>query len=319
MAFSNIFGAKKQLLKVKSFSINQRDVLGQGAFGVVFKGTDAKKNTIAAKRIDGYAHPRILTQNFDRFLQLNHQNVTKILDVDKSENMVWMMMPLCELGDMNAFFRTRDASLETNVNIMKQITAGIEYLHNQDIVHRDIKPGNVLVVSESPIQLQLTDFDVSKCLDPEVETSLMSSNVGTLAFKAPEFFQRTSPGKIEYHRNVDIYAAGLTFLAILQAEKGKKMLIPHIETPMDDSELHVPSIGQLIAERIKYRVPELSIVKIEEPQRSLMSLISQMTCINPEERLSASKVLDFLEVRIQLTDCFNVLEVRSLHTRILLF
>ena len=316
MAFSNIFGAKKQLLKVKSFSINQRYVLGQGAFGIVFKGTDAKKNTIAAKRIDGNVHPRILTQNFDRFLQLEHPNVMKILDVDKSENMVWMMMPLCELGDLNTFFRTRDASLETNVNTMQQITAGIEYLHSQDIVHRDIKPGNILIASEDPIQLQLTDFDVSKCLDPEVETSLMTSNVGTLAFKAPEFFQRTSPGKIEYHRNVDIYAAGLTFLAILQAKKGKKMLIPQIETPMDDSELHAPSIGQLIAERIKYKVPELSIVKTEEEQRSLKSLISQMTCVNPEERLSASKVLDFLEVRSQLTGCFNVLEIRSLHTHI---
>ena len=91
----------------------------------------------------------------------------------------------------------------------------------------------------------------------------MTTNVGTLAFKAPEFFQRTSPGKIEYHRNVDIYAAGLTFLAILQAEKGKKMLIPQIETPLDDSEFHAPSIGQLIAERVKYRVPILNIVNIE--------------------------------------------------------
>ena len=213
------------------------------------------------------------------------------MDVERNENIVWMMMPLREHGDLNNFYRKRDASLETNFNIMQQITAGIEYLHNQNIVHRDIKPGNILVVSEDPIQLQLTDFDVSKCLDPEVETSLMTSNVGTLAFKAPEFFQRTSPGKIEYHRNVDIYAAGLTFLAILQAEKGKKMLIPHIETPMDDSELHVPSIGQLIAERIKYKVPELSIVKFGGKQKILKSLISQMTCVNPEERLPASKVL----------------------------
>ena len=134
----------------------------------------------------------------------------------------------------------------------------------------------------------------------------MTSNVGTLAFKAPEFFQRTSPGKIEYHRNVDIYAAGLTFLAILQAEKGKKMLIPQIETPMDDSEIHVLSIGQLISERIKYKVPELSIVKIEGPQEIVKWLINQMTCVNPEERLPALKVLDCLknvtpnpEVRIQ--------------------
>ena len=138
----------------------------------------------------------------------------------------------------------------------------------------------------------------------------MTTNVGTLAFKAPEFFQRTSPGHIEYHRNVDIYAAGLTFLAILQAEKGKKMLIPRIETPMDETELHTDSIGRLITERIKYKVPELSIVKTEGSNRSLRWLIGQMTCVNPKDRLSSSKVLQLLknvDVRFQFTfNCFDV-------------
>ena len=147
----------------------------------------------------------------------------------------------------------------------------------------------------------MADFDVSKCLDPEVETSLMTSNVGTLAFKAPEFFQRTSPGKIEYYRNVDIYAAGLTFLAILQAEKGQR-LVPHIETPMNDSELLVPSIGQLIAERIKYNVPILSIVKIKGITKNLKQLISQMTCVDPRNRLSAANLFDVLNQDSVLTD-----------------
>ena len=199
-------------------------------------------------------------------------------------------MPLCKF-DLNEFYKTRELSYETNLEVMKQLAAGIYYLHSRDIVHRDIKPGNIPVASENPLRLLLADFDVSKCLDPEVETSLMTSNVGTLAFKAPEFFQRTSPGKIEYHRNVDIYAAGLTFLAILQAEKGKKMLTPRIETPRDDSEFYVQSIGQLIAERIKYKVPELSIVKVEGAQPKLKRLISQMTCVNPEGHLSAERVL----------------------------
>ena len=123
----------------------------------------------------------------------------------------------------------------------------------------------------------------------------MTSNVGTLAFKAPEFFQRTSPVKIEYHRNVDIYAAGLTFLAILQAKKGMKMLIPKIETPMEDSELHIPSIGLLISERIKYKVGELNVVTFDGPAKNVKGLISQMTCVHPQERLSARKVLDVLE------------------------
>ena len=283
--------AKDFLINVKTYSINQAEVLGQGAFGVVYKGSDATLKTIAAKRIDGNLHPRILTQDLDRLMQLDHPNVMKILDVEKNRKIVWMMMPFCGLGDLNNYYRTRDVSDEVNHEIMKQIMSGIQYLHIENIVHRDIKPGNILVASEIPLQLQLADFDVCKCLDPEVETSLLTSNVGTLAFKAPEFFQRTSPGKIEYHRNVDIYAAGLTFLAIFQAKKGKKMLIPQIETPREDSELHVPSIGLLIAERIKYKVPELNIVRV---RGCCTWLISKMTCIEPEERLSASEVLENL-------------------------
>ena len=96
---------KHNISKVKSFSINQAEVLGTGAFGVVYKGRDAKKNAIAAKRIDGNLHPRILSQDVQRFLQLDHWNVTKILDVQKNGNIVWMMMPFCELGDLNNFFR----------------------------------------------------------------------------------------------------------------------------------------------------------------------------------------------------------------------
>ena len=290
MDLYNMFGK----IQVKSYSIDQRYVLGQGAFGIVYKGKNAKKNTIAAKRIDGNFHPRILTQDLSRFMKFDHPNVMKILDVEKNENIVWIMMPFCEHGDLNYIYRGRDVSPETNLEVMKQIAAGIDYLHSQDIIHRDIKPGNILVASETPFRVILADFDVCKCLDPEVETSLMTSNVGTLAFKAPEFFQRTSPGHIEYHRNVDIYSAGLTFLAILQAEKGQKMLIPQIETPVDDSELHAPSIGQLVAERIKCKRGRLNIVD-NRKKDGLRWLIAQMTCSNPKDRLSAVQVSTLLK------------------------
>ena len=94
---------KHILLKIKSYSIDQSDVLGQGAFGIVYTGRDTNINTlIAAKRIDGNVHPRVLTQDLDRLMNLDHHNVMKILDVEKKENIVWMMMPLCEF-DLNRF------------------------------------------------------------------------------------------------------------------------------------------------------------------------------------------------------------------------
>ena len=62
---------------------------------------------------------------------------------------------------------------------------------------------------------------------------------------------------------MDIYALGLTFLAIFRAKKETTALIPRIETAQHDSELHAPSIGSLIAERVKYKGKELNIVVVD--------------------------------------------------------
>ena len=299
------FGIRKTIVDIKNYSINTSKVLGQGAFGIVFKGKDVKKNLIAAKRIDSKRHPKVLAYNYARLLEVDHQNIVKVLNVEIDNGILWLFMEFCEFGDLNTFYRTRNVMMETSSNVMKQIMSGIAYLHNRGIKHRDVKPGNILVESEQPVVVKLTDFDVTKYLDPEIETSLMTSNVGTNVFKAPEYFRRNELKKIMYHRNVDIYAAGLTFLAILQHKKEDTVLIPRIETPQDGSELHMP-IGQLIAERIKYNIKELDVITLNESvlsddngnisnvniwKEEMKKLIQKMTCHKPEDRLSASETL----------------------------
>ena len=240
------FSNNRSVLEIKQYTIHSTEVIGQGDFGVLYKGTDSEKNPIVAKRIDEKRHQRILKLNLEKLLSLDHPNVIRILDVERTDNIFWMFMHYFELGDLNRLFRTRDLSVDAKLSIMVQIACGLEYLHSQNIAHRDLKPGNILVAQDSkaknsPILAKLADFDVSKCFDSDTDTSAMSSNVGTSAFKAPEFFQRLESGKIMYHKNVDIYACGLTFLAMVQTPAGKKMLLPRIETPHDDSELYAPS------------------------------------------------------------------------------
>ncbi len=120
----------------------------------------------------------------------------------------------------------------------------------------------------------------------------MTSNVGTQAFKAPEFFQRNADGKINYHRNVDIFAMGLTFLGVVQENP---YLFPRIETPNEASELHIPA-GLLMWERKTCGQEPLAVVKEEQCTNMTLwgqvrKVIGNMTCFEPRDRISAAEVV----------------------------
>ena len=315
MAFQTITTSRENSWKV---NLMPGDILGREAYGVVYTAEDSDNRQVAAKRIDGRAHPGILEHNFDKLLGLKHPNIVNIFDIQEQDQTLWMFMEFCPHGDLNKFFQENVLSFHQKLDVMKQISNGLHYLHTKNIIHRDIKPPNILMSRENSLVPKLTDFDVAKCLDPDVETSVMSSNVGTLACKAPEFFKKSEHGKISYHRNVDIFALGLTFLAVFQAKKGKRMLVPHMETARDSE--HMMPIGSVIVTRISYNISNLSIVDLQatsadsdttdqdaaaaadqesvametRQKLELKKLIQKMTCFKPEERLSASDVLDIL-------------------------
>ena len=280
------------------------NILGQGAFWIVYKTWNENGETFAVKRIDEEQHPRILSQNLDTLLQLDHENIVKIFDICQEDQVLFVFMTYCPLGDLNKYFWSNELKFREKIHIMEQVANGIVYLHSKNIVHRDIKPDNILVFCDSKVTAKLSDFDLSKVMDLDVETSVMTSNVGTFGFKAPEFFQRTKDEQIHYHRNVDVFAAGLTFLAMIQYDKNSGKLIPHIETPTEESEVHAP-IGSLIAERIKYQVSDLNVVVIEGPESratEVKRLIHGMTHYKPEERLSAVDVLQSLQIILYNVD-----------------
>ena len=304
-------------MKVGDFTINVSSHIGSGAMGVVHPARNATGKDVAAKRICGKDHHKMakITNDLHRLLQLKHSNIVEFYDINQVRSSVWIFMEFCPHQDLGEFCRRRQLTERQKLDIMIQIAQGVQYLHEKNIIHRDIKPSNILISNDNPIVAKLTDFDFSKFLEDDCDTSLMTTNVGTPAFKAPEFFLRTDERKIQYHRNVDIYALGLTFLAMVQQNIG---LVPQIETPVDDSELYLP-IGRLIAERIRYRrtqldvIPEAAITKRsfldrmfgrrnqdsgEVPtdqsinfSKELRKLIRCMTFHAPSERVTASEVV----------------------------
>ena len=291
-----VFGYKIDLMKE----------LGRGTFGTVYKGYDENNSVVAVKKIftETKEDRRNASREAWKFYSLKdrlsqrNDHITGIYDVKYLENAIWIAMEFCDLGDLNQFFRKYCSLLNTNVKVklMKQIMAGIAFLHDKDIVHRDIKPGNILLTSTPGRHavVKLGDFGLSKILDPDTQTSTMSSNVGTLIFKAPEFWFQKPGDTIRYHRNVDVYAAGLTFTAMLQAEPNRN-LIPKAEGPVESTELAMP-IGLIAYNRIVYAQPDITVVEDRASDSTVVKrvkeVIREMTHISPSRRLAALQVIE---------------------------
>ena len=325
---------------------HHRNIIGQGAYGIVYKATDSDGRPIAAKRVDTKDKRRLskISTELEKLIGLDHPNIVGVFDVHRDEDCLWIIMELCECGDFNKFLKSRTLTMEEQLDVMIQLAQGVDYLHQRNVIHRDIKPLNILVACDNPILVKLTDFDVSKFLDESYSTSAMSTDVGTLAFKAPEFFQKVASGKLRYHRNVDEYALGLTLLAMIQwagkqqddnkdgTDERNKLLLPQIETPRDDSERFAQSVGQLIAERIKYKVGDLNIVntnttdtaadapndiedKMNDTVQSLKLVIQYLTHVEPESRLSAANIVKFLKrIKRESTQKTPKLKLDRIHT-----
>ena len=282
------------------------NLLGQGGFGTVYKGQNDAGTVSAIKRVIRTNRRNASTEALRaHFLmnRINYDHVVKVHDVKTWMDSMWIIMEYCDLGDLNNFFEKYQEKLDTKsrVNIMSQISRGIAFLHGQNIVHRDIKPGNILLkrnVFYTHGIVKLGDFGLSKILDPDDITSAMSSNVGTLAFKAPEFWIRGPDGRVTYHRNVDVYAAGLTFTAMMQARPGSN-LVPEVMTSLQSFETRMP-IGLAAFTRHQNNHNEIRVAVQNSGDTpvvaGLKSVIENMTCLSPNARIAASEVERRLEV-----------------------
>lgn len=281
---------------MRGYSIDYLNMIGTGSFGFVYKATNRAGVVVAAKIVSYREHSKADVESAEKCLRLpnEHPNIIDIYDVLEDESNKYVFMEYCQLGNLRNFFRRRDLTTREKVELMAQTADGLEHLHKHDIIHRDLKPENILVQNKgdgSPV-VKLSDFGVSKFIEFGMQ-STMSSDVGSSSFKAPEFWKRDREGRLQYKRSVDIFAAGLTFLAMLQIDKKERKLAPGIEVAdtMDRSEQEQP-IGYTMYVRVKNNqsVPNIISDEGDDMTREVKKLIKQMILVTPDDRVTAAQV-----------------------------
>lgn len=205
--------------------------LGEGGMAVVYKAYDTRLETeVAVKviRTENLA-PNLLEKALLRFereakslAKLTHPNIVKVLDYGEYEGKPFLVMPYLPGGTLKQRLAGKPLPWQQAAALLVPITRALSYAHQQGVVHRDVKPSNILITQSG--EPMMTDFGIAKIIDEEITQDLTgtSTAVGTPEYMAPE--QVTS--KRVDHR-ADIYSLGIVFYEMVTGRKPFKA-----DTPM---------------------------------------------------------------------------------------
>lgn len=192
--------------------------LGQGGMAAVYQATDTRLNRqVAIKLMHSHlaAQPAFqarFLQEADAISRLNHPNIIKILGFDRTGSDLYMVTELITGGNLRTYIKrlseeARLVELPDVVDLMRQLANALDYAHRQGMMHRDIKPDNVLLrpvspaVSRSGLQPVLTDFGLVR-LTASSDTG--EQPIGTYPYMSPE----QSLGE-SIDTRTDIYSLGV--------------------------------------------------------------------------------------------------------------
>jgi predicted Ser/Thr protein kinase len=238
-------------------NIQLLDVVGRGGMGEIYKGVRDGKNVAVKVIPSNLLEDESIIQRFERearaLLTLHHPNIVSCVEYGAAENTHFLVMELLTGQDLATYFKQRGKlTLDEIRAVVQDIAAALDYAHMQGIVHRDIKPGNVMLAQRGDSQKAvLMDFGIAKLSDGTTSITT-TGTIGTVDYISPE--QILSSGTVD-HRT-DIYAMGVMLYQMLTGElpyKGSagQILFGHLYQPVPDIRSVAPDVPEEIADAIE--------------------------------------------------------------------
>ena len=191
-----------------------QEQIAQGAMGIVYKALDRKLNRVVALKVV-HSHLTSDLSFLERFLRearamarLQHEHIVSIFSVEQDQGTQFIVMEFFQ--GTNLFTRIQSSAsfpLPEAITVTFQIAKALAYAHEHGIIHRDVKPANVLIGSDH--RLKLTDFGIAAALD-DAPLTTAGQLIGTLLYMSPEQARdATLDGRS------DLYSLGLILYELL--------------------------------------------------------------------------------------------------------
>ena len=286
--------------------------LGQGAYGSVASAVHiASGESIAIKKVSNVFTKRILTKRALRELKLlrhfrGHKNITCLYDLDITNpsafNEVYLYEELME-ADLHAIIRSGQPLTDAHFqSFIYQTLCGLKYIHSANVLHRDLKPGNLLVNADC--ELKICDFGLARGFDPDQNTVMsgqqefMTEYVATRWYRAPEIMLSHQ----NYNTAIDLWSVGCILAELLGRRpifKGSdyvdqlNQILYYIGTP---SETMLRRVASPRAQQYIRSLPFKAPVPFEQlyPQATPLAIdmLRRLLSFDPSQRITCDEALE---------------------------
>ncbi|XP_062852412.1 STE20-like serine/threonine-protein kinase isoform X2 [Trichomycterus rosablanca] len=193
--------------------------LGDGAFGKVYKAQNKQTGVFAAAKVIDTKTEEELDDymvEIDILASCEHQYIVKLLDAFYYEDKLWILIEFCAGGAVDAVMLELERPLtEPQIRVVcKQTLDALTYLHENKIIHRDLKAGNILLSSDGDVKV--ADFGVSAKNTRTIQRR--DSFIGTPYWMAPEVVMCETSKDRPYDFKADIWSLGVTMIELAQVE-----------------------------------------------------------------------------------------------------